>query len=69
MNIREIREKNLKMLFKDLRETYKQLTLLDLNIKLGKSKDLKNKKLLKKQVAQIKTVISEKGVLNQNEKA
>lgn len=63
MNLREIREKNLKVQFKDLRQASKDLTVLDLNLRMGKSKDLKQKKNLKKLIARLKTVISEKGVL------
>lgn len=69
MNIREIREKTVKLLYKDLATMRKDLVLLKINLKMGKSKDIRQKYLLKKQIAQIKTVISEKGILSKNEEA
>ena len=67
MNIREIREKSIKVLYKDLSTLRKDLVLLKINLKMGKSKDIKQKFILKKRIAQIKTVISEKGILSKNE--
>lgn len=69
MNIRELREKTIKTLYKDLANLRKDLVLLKINLKMGKSKDIRQKHVIKKQIARIKTVISEKGILSKNEEA
>lgn len=69
MLVKELREKTIGGLYKELNSVKKELTLLNLNIKLGKVFDLKTKHKLTKQIAKIKTVISEKGVLQKNEEA
>ncbi len=67
MQVKELREKSIKDLYKLLRDSLKELHLLTLNLKIGKSFDIKKKRNLKKTIARIKTVIKEKEVLN-NEK-
>ncbi len=68
MLVKELREKSIKELYKILRDFVKELQVLTLNLKIGKSSDIKTKRLLKKKIARIKTVIKEKEVLK-NEKA
>ncbi|HHH14256.1 MAG TPA: 50S ribosomal protein L29 [candidate division WWE3 bacterium] len=68
MLVKELREKSIKELYKILRDSVKELQVLTLNLKIGKSSDIKTKRLLKKKIARIKTVIKEKEVLK-NEKA
>lgn len=69
MNANEIRKKSISELYKDIIVYNKELSLLTMQIKSGKSTDVAKKKSLKKDIARIKTVISEKQVLESNEKA
>lgn len=69
MEIKEIREKSIKDLYKQLNKTKKELDTLVFSISVGKSNDLNTKRSLKKQIANLKTVIREKQELTKNEKA
>ena len=69
MNSNELRKKTTSELYKLGIEKQKDISLLRLQIKAGKSSDIARKNILKKEVARIKTLIAEKKVLEQNEKA
>jgi len=69
MNANEIRKKSISELHKDIIVYNKELSLLTMQIKSGKSTNVAKKKSLKKDIARVKTVISEKQVLENNEKA
>lgn len=69
MKANEIRKKSISELHKDIIVYNKELSLLKMQIKSGKSTDLNKKKSLRKDIARVKTVISEKQFLENNEKA
>ena len=69
MLAKEIRVKTVKELHKDLKKLRLDLEMLKMQINAGKSKDIKQKRVLRKDIAKVKTIISEKEVLSQNEKA
>ena len=65
MVAKELREKSISDLYKNLAGFVGDYTKSKLNIKLGNTSEIKNKRSLKKQIAQIKTIISEKKVLSE----
>lgn len=68
MELTKIRELDISALYKELNKTRKDHQVNLMNLKTGKGSNLKQVRNLKKVVARIKTVISEKGK-TENEKA
>ncbi len=65
MTVKELRQQDKKELQKTLVEKNKELIDKKLELKIGKEKNTSIVKKLKKEIAQIKTVIREKEVLNE----
>ena len=69
MQAKDIRQKNLKELNKELNDKKKELEKHMGDVYKGKEKNLKKAKFIRKDIARIKTVISEKEFMEETNNA
>ena len=68
MQVKEMREKSIGDLYKNMRELRREVGLLKMSLSVKKSSDWAKKNQLKKEIARLKTVVSEKEILKNYEK-
>ncbi|GEM_PF-93688 len=65
MSIKELREKSVDALLKQLRELNKKLVLLRVEVKTGQLKKVREIRATRKLIATIKTILREKEIASQ----